>query len=53
MIDEGQEPDEAFAIARPAFADVFLGDIVAAVREAAEDGTEVEIGAGQSAKPDM
>ena len=51
--DAGQEADEVFAAAGPAFADFFLGNVVSAMGHAAAHAAEVEIGAGQSAKPHM
>ena len=53
MVDEREESDEIFAAAGPAFADFFDGNVVTAVRDAAADAADVEVGAGQSAKPDL
>ena len=53
MVDEREESDEIFAAAVPAFADFFDRNIVAAVRNAAADAADVEVGAGQPAKPDL
>ena len=53
MVDEREEADEIFAAAVPAFADFRFGNVMTTVRHAAADAVDVEVGAGQSAKPNM
>ena len=53
MVDAGEQADEVFAAAVPAFADFFDRNIVAAVRDTAADAADMEVGAGQPAKPDL
>ncbi len=53
VVDVGEEADEVLAAAGPAFADFFFGDVVSAVGHAAADAAEMEVGAGQPAKPHM
>ena len=52
-VDVGQEADEIFPTASPAFADFFLGDVVSAAGHAAADALKVKFGTGQSAEPDL
>ena len=53
MVDERKQSDEIFAAAVPAFADFHLGNVVTAVGHAAAHAAEMEVGAGQSAEPQM
>ena len=53
VLDEGQEANEIFATAIPALADFFLWDVVATVRHTAAQAADVEVGTGQSAKPNV
>ena len=52
-MDVGKQADEVLAAAVPAFADFFLGDVVTAAADAGTHSTQVQLGAFQSAEPDV